>query len=189
MWAQTDGTTTGRQATTISGGMGDLNVTWESDADSITFSWEPMTGVDYQWEVLTTFSDDADPCENVAYTTAGQNGARFSHEVPSLSPGNVRGLCVRIMDDDLDDDEKALSFAWAAVTPAAPTPSTTPVVDDGVTESMSWSAINLIPDFEWELRLIEDRDATTAPSPTRRRRTTFRRPVRPAITSMTVRRI
>ena len=154
-WAETDGSTTGRTAVTTPGGMGDLDVTWKSDANSITFSWQPMSGVDYEWEVMDAFNDDPDPCEDEEYTTTGQNGARFNHEVPGLSPGDVRGLCVRIMDDDLNDDEKGLSFAWAAVTPAAPTPGT-PVDEDGVTDSMTWTAINLIPDFEWELRLVED---------------------------------
>lgn len=155
-WAETDGNTTGRGETTTPGGMGDLGVTWESDADTITFSWEPMSGVDYEWEVLTAFSDAADPCEDEVYDTAGQNGARFSHPVESLSVGDVRGLCVRVKDDNLDDDEKGLSFAWGVVTPAAPTPGT-PMDEDGVTESMSWTAISLIPNFEWELRLVEDR--------------------------------
>ncbi len=152
-WAETDGSTTGRQQVTTSGGMGDLSVTWESTANSITFSWEPMAGAEYEWQVLDTFDDDADPCEDVDFDTG--SGTEFSEEIMDLSPGDVRGLCVRIQDDDLDDDEKGLSFAWGVVAPAAPMPET-PVDEDGVTESMSWTAINLIPDFEWELRLVED---------------------------------
>ncbi len=159
-WAETDGSTTGRQQVTTPGGMGELNVTWESDGTSITFSWEPMSSVDYEWEVLTAYSDDPNPCEDVAFTTTGQNGARFNYQVTPLSfaieGDRVRGLCVRIRDNDLDDDEKGLSFAWGALTPTAPAPGTF-VDDDGVTESMNWTAITLIPDFEWELRLVEDR--------------------------------
>ena len=154
-WAEVNGTTEGRTAATTSGGMGDLGVTWESDADSITFSWEPMAGAEYEWKVLDTFNDDADPCEDVAAFDTGM-GTEFSEEVrvQNINPG-VRGLCVRIKDDDLDDDEKGLSFAWGVVTPAAPMAGTR-VDEDGVTESMSWTAINLISDFEWELRLVED---------------------------------
>ncbi|MDE3261180.1 MAG: fibronectin type III domain-containing protein [Acidobacteriota bacterium] len=156
-WAQTDGSTTGRQATTVSGGMGDLNVTWESDANSITFSWDPMSGIEYEWKVLETYSDDENPCEDQTFDTG--MGTEFSHEVTGLTfstpAQRVRGLCVRVMDDDLNDDEKGTSFAWGALTPDAPTPGAA-VDEDGVTESMSWSAITLIPDFEWELRLVED---------------------------------
>ena len=158
-WAEADGSTTGRQQTTASGGMGDLDVTWKSDADSITFSWAPMAGVSYEWEVLETFSDAANPCATNEFGTAENKGRQFSHEIPNLGFANlgerVRGLCVRIQDASLDDDEKALSWAWGALTPTAPVPGTV-VVDDGVTESMAWTGITLIPEFEWELRLVED---------------------------------
>ena len=155
-WAEAEGTTEGRTTVTTPGGMGNLNVTWKSDAESITFRWEPMSGVSYEWEVLATFNEAANPCADETFDTADNSGNEFSHPVADLDPGDVRGLCVRIDDDDLDDDEKALSFAWGVVTPAAPTPGA-PVDEDGVTESMTWSAINLIRDFEWELRLVEDR--------------------------------
>jgi len=156
-WAQTDGTTTGRQQTTTSGGMGDLNVTWESDATgTITFSWQPMSGVDYEWEVLTAFNDDPDPCEDTVFTTAGQNGAQFSHPLAGLSAGDVRGLCVRVRDDDLNDDEKALSFAWGVSLPTAPTAGAA-TIEDAVAEALNWTAINVKDGFDWELRLVSDR--------------------------------
>ena len=123
-WAETDGSTTGARETAVSGGMGDLNVTWKSDAGSITFSWEPMTGTSYEWKVLPAFSDASNPCGGDFLDTGTTTGSQFSLRVDDsgsdLAAGSIRGLCVRIDDDDLDDDEKALSWAWGANTPMAP---------------------------------------------------------------------
>ena len=167
-WAEADGSTTGRQQTTISGGMGDLNVTWKSDGDSITFSWEPMAGTTYEWKEIGTDDasrlaalDEANPCSGAMFFDAPTGmGANFSHEFTSLARGDIRGLCVRIDDDDLDDDEKALSWGWGATTPVAPTAAAAATIDTmderQVATALDWSAIALKKGFEWELRLVAD---------------------------------
>ena len=119
-WAETDGTTTGRQETTVSGGMGDLNVTWKSTADTVTFSWEPMAGTTYEWKEIGTDDatrlaalDQVNPCSGATFFDSPTGtGTSFSHKFESVTAGDIRGLCVRIDDDDLDDDEKALSWGW-----------------------------------------------------------------------------
>ena len=152
---RTDGTASQPTTPTTSGGMGDLNLTWKSTPTSITFSWEPMAGVEYEWEEIDAYTDDANPCEDETFATAANKGGQFSHEIPSLARGNVRGICVRVHDDDLDDDEKGLSFAWGATTPVAPTAGT-PTVEDAKTTAMSWSTINVVQDFNYAVRLVAD---------------------------------
>ena len=160
VWAQTDGSTTGRQATVVTGGMGDLNVTWESDAtSSITFSWDPMSGVEYEWKVLETYNDDENPCEDQTFDTG--MGSEFSYEATGIAAGgNIRGLCVRIRDEDLDDDEKGLSFAWGISLPVAPTAAAAATIDTmddkNVATALDWTAIEVKDNFEWELRLVSD---------------------------------
>ena len=167
-WAETDGSTTGRQETTVSGGMGDLNVTWESDAETITFSWEPMAGTTYEWKEIGTDDatrlaavDAANPCSGATFFDAPTGmGANFSHTFTSVAAGDIRGLCVRIDDDDLDDDEKATSFAWGATTPVAPTAAAAATIDvmdeKQVATALDWTAVMLKKGFEWELRLVAD---------------------------------
>ena len=167
-WAETEGGTTGRQETSVSGGMGDLNVTWESDAETITFSWEPMAGTTYEWKEIGTDDatrlaalDAADPCSGATFFDEPTGmGANFSHSFTSVAAGDIRGLCVRIDDDDLDDDEKATSFAWGATTPVAPTAAAAATIDvmdeKQVATALDWTAVMLKKGFEWELRLVAD---------------------------------
>ena len=167
-WAETDGGTTGRQETTVSGGMGDLNVTWKSTADTVTFSWEPMAGTTYEWKEIGTDDatrlaalDRANPCAGADFFDAPTGmGANFSHQFTSVAAGDIRGLCVRIDDDDLDDDEKALSWGWGAATPVAPTAAAAATIDTmdekQVATALDWTAIMLKKGFEWELRLVAD---------------------------------
>ena len=167
-WAETDGSTTGAHEVAVSGGMGDLKVTWKSDADSITFSWEPMAGTTYEWKAIGTDDatrsaalDEAHPCSGATFFDAPTGmGANFSHEFTGVAAGDIRGLCVRIDDDDLDDDEKALSWGWGATTPGAPTAAAAATIDSmdekQVATALDWTAVMLKKGFEWELRLVAD---------------------------------
>ena len=65
--ARTEGTSTGPTTPTTSGGVGDLNVTWKTGmvdgTDSITFSWEPMSGNSVRVAGADGLhSDAANPC-------------------------------------------------------------------------------------------------------------------------------
>ena len=145
---RTSGTTPLQPTEPTTGGMGDLNVEWESTADSITFLWDRVADAEYETFVLTAYSDDAEPCEGVTFVEQGRS---TSQVVDSLARGNVRGLCVQTT----DEDNRGLSFAWGAVTPVAPTAGT-PTVEDGKTTSMTWSTINVVEDFNYAVRLVAD---------------------------------
>jgi len=145
---RTSGTAPVQPTEPTTGGMGDLNVEWESTADSITFLWDRVSGAEYETAVLVTYSDDAEPCEGQTFVAQGRS---TSQVVPSLARGNVRGLCVQTT----DEDNRGLSFAWGAVTPVAPTAGT-PTVEDGKTTSMTWSTINVVEDFNYAVRLVAD---------------------------------
>ncbi len=167
-WAEADGSTTGAREVAVSGGMGDLNVTWKSDVDSITFSWEPMAGTTYEWQEIGTDADTrsaaldkANPCEGETFFASPTGtGANFSHQFTGVPRGDIRGLCVRVQDDDLDDDEKALSWGWGATTPVSPTASDTATIDTmdekQVATALVWTAVMVKKGFEWELRLVAD---------------------------------
>ena len=79
-WADTAGTTTGRQQVATSGGTGDLNLTWKTAGGMIIWTWEPMSGVTYEWKVLEEYSDAANPC------------AGDTFDVPDHHRCSVRGI-------------------------------------------------------------------------------------------------
>ena len=149
-WTTVEARTTGSgPATPVTGGTGDLNVMWESTANTITWTWEPMSGAMYQWVIPTTNPDmdAADPCEGVTY---GAAEARFSVSTDeNLDPGTAKLLCVQASDGE------SKSFAWGVTAPKTPSGGT-PAEDDGVTTSLPWTGIDVVPGFNWELRLAED---------------------------------
>lgn len=158
---RTSGTAPPEPTAPVGGGMGDLNVTWESTADSITWNWAPMTGVGYEWALATGDMDDADPCGGTTFddltTAPAGSGNRFSHTIDSLTAADgVRGLCVRTD----DKDNRATSFAWGVVTPAAATATQGTGVrlndDNTVASAMTWTDMVLVGGFNWETRLVAD---------------------------------
>ena len=78
-WTTVEARTTGSgPATPVTGGTGDLNVTWEADSTAgITWSWDPVAGETYEWKVVTQDLDFAaeDPC---GVTGFGDTGHQFS---------------------------------------------------------------------------------------------------------------
>ena len=148
---RTDGTSSRPTAPTVSGGMGDLNVQWETTATGITFIWDRVPDGEYETSVLETYSDDPERCEaaDVTFTARG----RMTSEAVTVGRGVVRGLCVRTM----DEDNRRLSFAWGVANPVVPTlAADTPTVEDGKATSMTWETINVVQDFNYVVHLVAD---------------------------------
>ena len=156
-WAETDGTTTGRAAVATSGGMGDLSVTWKSTNTTLIWSWEPMSGAMYQWDVLDgPYDDDAEAqCKAVEDDDYSEASASFSHTEP-VTQGDVNLLCVRTD----DKDNRALSFAWATTTPEGATVAQdnggATVNEKHVTTSLTWQDLAVKAGFEYEVRVAVD---------------------------------
>ena len=138
-----------------SGGMGDLNVEWESTATTITFLWDRVTGGEYETAVLQPedYSDDPEPCEGETFTSQGRSTSQVltDAEVTTLDRGIVAGLCVRTK----DEDDRRLSFAWGVATPVRPTAGTA-TVEDGRTTALPWTTINVVEDFNYAVHLVAD---------------------------------
>ena len=151
-WAETDGTTTGRAAVATSGGTGDLNLTWKTDGNMIVWSWEPMSGVSYEWKVLETYSDAADPCGGTTFDEDTTTGAQFEH-MAQAAAGEIRGLCLRTD----DKDNRALSFAWGVGQPGAATATQSEAtVKDNVVTALTWTELEITAPFEYEIRVAAD---------------------------------
>ena len=144
---RTDGTAAPEPTTPTSGGMGDLNIEWETTETGVTFIWDRVADSEYETFVLEGYSDDPEPCEGVEFVDKGRN---TSEPVPA-DRGLVRGLCVQTT----DEDNRRLSFAWGATTPEDPMAGAAPT-EDGKTTSMTWSNIEVIKDFNYAVRLVAD---------------------------------
>ena len=133
-----------------SGGMGDLNVEWESTAanNNITFIWDRVADAEYETAVLETYSDDDEPCEGETFVDQGRG---TSQVVDATAQGTVRGLCVQTT----DEDDRRLSFAWGVSNPVPPTAGT-PTVEDSKTTSLPWTGINVVQDFNYAVRVVAD---------------------------------
>ena len=159
-WAETDGTTTGRAVVTTTGGTGDLNLTWKTGmvdtTPSIIWTWQPMSGVTYEWKVLMEYSDAANPCAGDTFfndVPDANKGAQFQASA-AAGAGEIRGLCLRTG----DKDNRALSFAWGVGTPAgAMADQTDATLRDGVvTTALTWETLALKEGFEYEIRVAAD---------------------------------
>ena len=156
-WAETDGTTTGRAVVTTTGGTGDLNLTWKTgmvnETASIIWTWEPMSGVTYEWKVLEMYSDAANPCAGDTFEADTTTGAQFETSA-AATPGQIKGLCLRTE----DEDNRALSFAWGVGTPAgAMADQADATLRDGVvTTALTWETLALKEGFEYEIRVAAD---------------------------------
>ena len=153
--------TTGRAPTDpISGGMGDLNVRWESSVDSITWIWDRSAAgrYDYVVHTATTYDGSEDPCSSVTWPTdtSADGTAQTSHTQPSLGRGAVRLLCVR---PNGRDEERNVSFAWGITAPQNPARRTSEVdvTDNNYrTTEIRWADVDLQKGFDYRLRLAAD---------------------------------
>ena len=133
--ARTSGTPPG---TPITGGDDDLNITWESDTDSITWFWDAASDkrITHLYAVrsgeVTTPQESRPACPalgNQAWKPGLDEEPYYAiaHKVSGLTVGggDVRGLCVRRTWKDDDDNVQygPVSVSWAATSPHAPTTS------------------------------------------------------------------
>ena len=158
---RTGGTAAPEPTAPVSGGMGNLNVTWESTASSITWIWDRSAEGRYDFVVpagTTAYDDAENPCEDVDWTAGTNGSAQTSHAITTgLSAGDVRLLCAR---PDGDGNEDDISFAWGVVTPAAATAAqgSGVTLNDEMTvaTAMTWTNMVLEGGFNWETRLVVD---------------------------------
>ncbi len=148
---RTGGTAPQPTTAPTSGGMGDLNVQWETTATGITFLWNRVADAEYETFVLETYSDDAEPCDGVTFVAKGRSTSEDVPAVATATDAMVRGLCVQTM----DEDNRRLSFAWGVANPWAPTAGT-PTVEDGKTTSLPWTGINVVQDFNYAVHVVAD---------------------------------
>lgn len=158
-------TTTGRAVTGGSGGAGELNITWRSDATSITWRWDQAgAGVDFEYKILDTVLDTAAPCDARTATWLGIGTFQTSH-VETITGGDTsvpKLLCVRTKTtgSDGEPDYGDPSWTWGVSAPKVPVPESNPVrlgdTDEGsggVTEALIWT-VTFSPkgDFDYEFR-------------------------------------
>ena len=145
----------------VSGGMGDLNVRWESNATTITWIWDRVGEGRYDYVVAADqeHNDSATPCSSVTWPTGGDsaNGTAQTSHTATIAQGSVRLLCVRP-----DDEEDDVSFAWAATSPNASTAGVSSEDDkdkdgeDDTTTGLTWSSFAVKGGFNYEWRVAAD---------------------------------
>ena len=169
-WSDTvETSTTGTSQTpttpTTAGGMGDLNIRWESDADSIIWIWDRIPGqtYDYVVEAEDEYSDSANPCvTRFDGTLTEQDSLKTSYETDGVinrdaSDAGVRLLCVRT------SDEENVSFAWGAISPADATNGDATLNDDGdAVTALEWTDFDVVGGFDWDAHLVADSERTNA---------------------------
>lgn len=160
--ARTSGTVAPEPITPTSGGMGDLNVRWESTASGITWIWDRVAGATYDF--IATDEDEYDdaenPCENAAYATGTEDSSATSATLDLTEGGDVALLCVRTTNED--NPSENLSFAWAVTPPAPSTVGTATEKDadkdavDDTTTGLTWETFQVKAGFDYEWRAAAD---------------------------------
>ena len=152
-------TTGTRQPDTSSMGEGDLNVTWESTATTITWEWNLVEERDhmYQLQVLENADiDDSTPCPQptAAGWSAGAVDVRRHMVDSGVNAGDVRLLCVQTTweDDNGVAQYGNMSWAWAATTPTTPANGDADD-DDGKTNDITWDTVAFDVGFNYVFTL------------------------------------
>ena len=161
---RTGGTAAPEPTAPVGGGMGNLNVRWESTGTSITWIWDRMPDATYDVDAAVVdagYNDNANPCEGVDYGE-GTASSATSHRL-TVTAGQVGLLCVRT--NNPDNLSENLSFAWAAATPVAPALNTTAStrtrdtdkdeVDD-MTTALLWQGFAVKAGFNYAYRVAAD---------------------------------
>ena len=172
-WTETASSvsTTGTRAPeTSSMGEGDLGVTWESEANEITWEWELTDDRDHYYQVVDFTDeqasiDDDTPCPKPTETLSGQDWDtavrdRRRHSIGTgVPPGSVRLLCVQTMWKDDNDVEQYgnLSWAWAATPPPNPTGGE-PEDNENTSQTtdIAWADVALDPGFNYSFSLVSE---------------------------------
>ena len=169
--ARTEGTAPPEPTTPTSGGMGELNLQWSSDATSITWIWDRTPGVTYDFAAINMmeYDESSQPCDldNIPDTVAeADDTAREGYESSATSlrlavsdedTASIELLCLRT--NNPNNRQENLSFAWAVTPPDAPEPATdseTPDDRTGLTKSLTWGAVSLTGGFNYEFRAVAD---------------------------------
>ncbi len=158
-WTQTTDaiTTLGTSDPGTTGGGGELEITWSSEAStSLVFTWNRMGDARYETVELDVGDmASANPCEGKTFGSATVN-TFFSASSPAA--GQVNGVCVRV-----EDDESTTSYAFGVALPDAHAPDTDGEGDDTdadrnryVTTRLNWTGIRVVEGFDFELRLVAD---------------------------------
>ena len=177
---RTDGTTSAETTTsTTSGGVGDLNVMWENDANEIVWIWDQVADRDRAYQIYmpavasVPSVGSADPCPKPADatmwgdgTTVGANTFSTRAKTTGGNAGEVRLLCVQTtwLDDRDVRQYGNLSWSWAAAPPTDPTGD---APDDNSetmrTDQVSWN-VQLDPGFTYVFSLVSTH-AEAVPDP------------------------
>ena len=163
--ARTSGTPPVQPTAPVAGGMGNLNVRWQSDADTITWIWDRVSGqtYDYVISIDEAVNSKENPCTAhfegtltesdsvaTAYTTASGDVTRAPE-----NNGGVALFCVRT------SDKNNVSFAWGVLAPTAPTATqstgaTLHGTRENLVTALTWTAHDLVGGYNWETRLVAD---------------------------------
>ena len=151
------------------GGMGNLNVRWTSDAEGIMWTWDRVPRASYDYAIVTGGDlprrASTDPCANAIYEQL---------DVPDTyaesTAGPVALLCVRTAHPDSDSEN--LSFAWAVTPPSPPAlPDATGVSPAGdsaeATRALTWTGIDVEAGFAYEMNVIADPERQNDVTPDR----------------------
>ena len=173
---ETTGTRPTPPPTTVPGSEGNLNIFWESDADSITWRWDQVADRTWKYQVHymeQLYDSKANPCPNpdLSYsdttdeTSTTANGwdaadadgfaTRHEHET-ALVPGDVALLCVQTVREAARGQTQYgnLSFAWVATTPVAPGNAPMFREPDRKTTAITWAGVTFDRGFSYPVRLV-----------------------------------
>lgn len=162
---RTDGTSSRPTAPTVSGGMGDLNLRWETTPNGVTWIWDRLAGETYDFHARQiAYSGSTNPCADATWTT-NSDSAATSAPLP-LTAGQTGLLCVRTHNDD--NPRENLSFSWAVATPAPPAPDTDDSATDNTagtaTTSLLWTVARVEGGFNYEMRAVATPGRDTVPT-------------------------
>ncbi len=135
----------------VSSGGGDLNVTWTSNRNEVTWFWDQADdrAANHETALLDKEIFGARTCPDPDSSRWTNQGASTRLSDPNVEAGEVLLLCVRTRSGDA---VSAPSFAWATIPtdPGAVTPSDA----NGRTTAISVSGIELSPGFRYVFRRV-----------------------------------
>ena len=141
------------------GGGGALEITWSSEPSNLlVFTWNRMGDARYKTvELAAADMSSSDPCEGKDFAGASASVNTFFND-DNATAGQVAGVCVQV-----EDDESTTSYAFGVARPVRHAPDTAGEGDDidseqnrYVTNRLNWTGIQVVEDFDFELRLVAD---------------------------------
>ena len=155
-WSETEGTTADDTGPAVVMGSGDLNLIWSSDdASMITFTWDQISGAEYEWATATSASG----CEDATYADPTAGALATFHELDVNPAGAAGSLCVRTK------DKEHMSFAKGVALPnGRPTLAADAINEAGAevanraTTAITWTIdmIEFKAGFDFDMRVVAD---------------------------------